>query len=948
MNKTFLSLCVACLSTFSLAQTAPVTTQRLYLSGHGCDDPVAWDFFCTDGANSGKWTTIGVPSCWELQGFGTYQYGMRFYGKINPEGIADEQGKYRFNFTLPEAWKGWQIELVFEAVMTECEGTINGRKAGSAHQGGFSPFRWDVSDRVFFGSKQNRLELTVSKESHSNAQTNLAERRADYWNFGGIIRPVYVEARPVCAIQRMAIDALHSGDFSADVFLTRVVPDACLRTRILDDRGKVVAQTEIPVRSDQAQVQLKAPKVRAWSAETPVRYTAEVSLVSAAGKVLHVAEQKFGFRTIELREHDGLFVNGNRINVRGVNRHSFRPESGRTLSYAKNLEDVELIKSMNMNAVRLSHYPADPEFLDICDSLGLYVMEELSGWHWAHDTQNGKKLVAEMVKRDVNHPCILWWSNGNEGGFNYDLESTFAALDKQGRSVLYPWSNRNGYETKHYRSYGESADYMRQPELFMPTEFLHGLYDGGHGAGLYDYWQMMYPHPRTVGGFLWDLADEGVVRTDRNGLIDNVGNFGADGIVGPHHEKEGSFFTIQQLWCPVYVETDARGRWSEFELSADARQWLLTLHNRYDFLNLNTCSFKYEYVALPEGSQAGAVPAEKVLQSATLKGPDAAPRTSAVLPIPTCKEQADMLRLSVSDAEGRQLMQWGIDLKQWVHEKAQVSAEKSDRKASASLAICLDPVTGYLQQISAHGKTCSLGQGPRFIATRRSDRSFDQFYNHDDKQAEQKKTEYTLYTDPGVLVRIDTLSETQFTVHYALGCLDSVQYTLDDTKGDVHVHAFYHFTGVVDLMGVMFDYPEQLVQRKSWMGMGPYRIWQNRMHGPQFGCWSTAYNDPVPGESFEYPEFKGYFANVHWMSLQSAEGCLQLTNLQSEQNYVGVYTPRDGRDHILYTLPETGLSLLRVIPAVRNKVNTTDLNGPSAQPFWARGNYDADFVLHFE
>lgn len=939
MNKFFLSAGIALCAVCASAQSADTQTLRKYLSGHGCDDMVNWDFYCTDGMNSGKWTHIGVPSCWELQGFGTYQYGMRFYGKIKPEGIADEQGKYRYEFTLPKVWEGRQIELVFEAVMTECEGIINGRKAGNAHQGGFSPFRWDVSDRVFFGDKKNRLELTVSKESHSNPQTNLAERRADYWNFGGIIRPVYIESRPAHCIQRVAINAGQSGTFQADVYLNHAVAGAKLNTRILDAKGKEVGKTETPVRGDVAQVQLQARNIETWSAETPVRYTAEISLYNAQGKLLHTALQKFGFRTIELRESDGLFINGHRINVRGVNRHSFRPESGRTLSYQKNLEDVQLIKSMNMNAVRLSHYPADPEFLDICDSLGLYVMEELSGWHWAHDTQNGKKLVTEMVTRDVNHPSIIWWSNGNEGGFNYDLETTFTDLDPQKRSVLYPWSNRSGYETKHYRSYGESADYMRKPELFMPTEFLHGLYDGGHGAGLYDYWQMMYHHPRTVGGFLWDLADEGVLRVDRDGFIDNVGNFGADGIMGPHFEKEGSYYTIRQLWCPVYVESDAHGKLTGLQLSEDGQYWQLELQNRYDFLNLNTCSFKYEYVSLPHCSSKANEKDQKVLKSATLKGPDVATRTSGVLQIPVSdNSEAGLLRITAIDTFGQEVMQWGAALP-YQHG---VSFRVKD------FHVGLDPQTGCLSDVSVNGHKISLSKGPKFVAARRSDRSLDQFYNHDDKQAEQKKTEYSLFKDPGKLQCIDTLGENQITVRYRLGCLDSVQYRIDAEKGCIFMHAYYNFTGVVDLMGIAFDYPEQKVQSKTWVGKGPYRVWQNREHGPQYGFWQTDYNDPIPAESFEYPEFKGYFSQVQWMSLKTDEGYIMLANLKPDEDYVGVYTPRDGRDHILYQLPETGLSLLRVIPAVRNKVNTTDLNGPSAQPYWASGQFESEFILHFE
>lgn len=934
MNKLFLSLSLCMLTASAMAQSTK--TERQYLSGHGCDDMVQWDFFCTDGANSGQWTKIGVPSCWELQGFGTYQYGMRFYGKETPEGIANEEGKYRYEFKLPKEWAGRQIELVFEAAMTECVAFINGRKAGNAHQGGFSPFRLDVSDRIFCGDKVNKLEVTVSKESTTNTKTNLAERRADYWNFGGIIRPVYIESRPASAIQRVAVNAQMDGAFVADVYLNHTVQGAKVVTTILDDKGKVVGKAETPVRSDQAKVTLQAQKVTNWSAETPVRYTAHFVLQNAEGRVLHEEDQKFGFRTIELREHDGLYINGHRINVRGANRHSFRPESGRTLSYQKNLEDVELMKSMNMNACRLSHYPADPEFLDICDSLGLYVMEELSGWHWAHDTMNGKKLVREMVTRDVNHPSIIWWSNGNEGGFNYELEDSFYEFDPQHRSVLYPWSNRNGYETKHYRSYGESQDYMREPELFMPTEFLHGLYDGGHGAGLYDYWQMMYPHPRCVGGFLWVLADEGVVRTDKDGFIDNVGNYGADGIVGPHHEKEGSYYTIKQLWCPVYVESDQKGNLTG--LKNLVNHYALNVENRYDFLNLNTVSFRYEYVALPHCSADASAKEVKVLKSATQKGPDAAPHTKATLKIPAYTGDANMLRITAIDQYDKEIMQWSVA----VPYKHGINFKVDNFQAD------IDSKSGLLNGVDVNGHHISLAGGPRFVAARRSDRSLDQFYNHDDKQAEKKKTLYTSFQDVGVLAALDTVAPNHIVARYQLGCMDSVHYTLMPDKGCIIIDAHYNFQGVVDLMGVMFDYPEEKVQSKQWVGNGPYRVWQNRMHGPQYGFWETDYNDPVPGESFEYPEFKGYFSDVNWMSLRTEEGRIMIANLQPSEDCVGIYQPRDGRDGILYTLPSTGISLMRVIPAVRNKVNTTDLNGPSAQPFWANGQYVARFILHFE
>ena len=920
-----------------------VETQRQYLSGHGCDDMVQWDFQCTDGRNAGKWTKIGVPSCWELQGFGTYQYGMRFYGKATPEGIADEKGLYKTEFTLPEAWQGRQIQLVFEAAFTEIHVQINGRKAGNGtYQGGFTRHTIDVSDRVFFGKKKNRLEVEVLKES-TNPQVNLAERRADYWNFGGIWRPVFIVSKPSQNIQRVAIDAKADGFFTADVFLNRAVPGSQVVVDLVDDKGKKIATSPTYIiAGDKAKAQFRTDNPKLWNAEQPNLYTAIFTLKDANGKVLHVERQKFGFRTIEYRhtyagdKEDGVFINGQKVIFKGVNRHSFRPESGRTLSKAKNIEDVLLIKSMNMNAVRLSHYPADPEFLDACDSLGLYVECEQPGWHWAHETIVGSQIVEEMVTRDVNHPSIIFWSNGNEGGFNYELEPVFSKYDIQQRVVLYPWANRNGFETKHYRSWGETAEYMRQKEIFMPTEFLHGLYDGGHGAGLKDYWKLMMSNPRCAGGFLWDLMDQAVVRTDQNGILDPVGNFGSDGIVGPHMEKEGSFYTIREVWSPV--------QWKYLDSGN------ITIENCYNFINLKDCKFTYKLLKMPAYGEKEV----KVLKEGVFESPDAAPGQRAQFRVP--KSDADMIQLTATDPYGQEIFTWGYKLvtrvgvlnKRTLRENTQqyTYTENDDLLVvkHGNRQYTFNKTTGYLMGVSVDGKKLSFGNGPRFVAAKRADRSQDGFFNHDDKQAFQKKTEYTEYADQGVFAGF-TLNDSTLVGNYQHGSLEKVTWRfLND--GGLYMDVRSNFFGVVDLMGICFDYPEQMVKSKTWVGKGPYRVWQNRMEGPQYGLWQNDYNDPIPGESWEYPEFKGYFSNVSWIKFDTTEGQFGIEGLNLK---VGVYTPRDGRDHLLYNLPETGIAILNTIPAVRNKVNTTDLNGPSAQPYWSKwGNPSVTAILRFE
>lgn len=265
------------------AKADDVNTRIKYLSGRGCDDMVPWDFYCTDGLNSGKWTKIGVPSCWDVQGFGHTQYGYSYntwnmFPATAP--VADETGYYKYAFTIPQDWAGKQVEIVFEASMTDTEVKINGQIAGERHQGGFSPFRYDVTDKLRWDGSANLLEVKVDKES-SNRTMNLAQRRCDFWNFGGIIRPVYLVAKPESNIERVAINAGMDGRFHADCLVRNAGDGWTVRTTILDQTGKKVRDNRKRV----GEASLCSPsfalsKFHLWTAETPYLYTAVFSLVN--------------------------------------------------------------------------------------------------------------------------------------------------------------------------------------------------------------------------------------------------------------------------------------------------------------------------------------------------------------------------------------------------------------------------------------------------------------------------------------------------------------------------------------------------------------------------------------------------------------------------------------------------------------------------------------------
>jgi len=450
---------------------------------------------------------------------------------------------------------------------------------------------------------------------------------------------------------------------------------------------------------------------------------------------------------------------------------------------------------------------------------------------------------------------------------------------------------------------------------------------------LKDYWKLMMSNPRCAGGFLWDLMDQGVVRTDMNNIVDCMGNFGADGIVGPHMEREGSFHTIREVWSPIQVTWD----------------YDIYVKNCYDFTNLKDCQFSYRLLDMPAYGETKV----KVLKEGKFTSPDVAPGKTGKLEIG--KINADVIELTAIDPHGQEIFTWRKRhmvkpnnlIIRYLRQNPQDYQMNEDADkltvSNGNRQYTFDKKTGRLMGVSVSGKTISFGNGPRFIAAKRSDRSDDGFYNHDDKEAFQKKTQYTEYADQGAFAGF-TISDSTLVANYIHGSLEKVTYRfLKD--GGLYMNAEYYYNGVVDLMGICFDYPEEKVKSKTWVGKGPGRVWQNRMEGPQYGLWQNEYNDPIPGESFEYPEFKGYFAKVRWMQLQTTEGKIGIEQMGST---IGVYTPRDGRDHLLYTLPETGISILKAIPAVRNKVNTTDLNGPSAQPHWAKGYHMIGATFVFE
>jgi hypothetical protein len=920
---------ICALISYSWLPSAGTETERIYLSGRDKDHTVNWDFMCTTGAKSAEWTSISVPSNWDVLGFGMLNY------KKDIETALDEHGLYRYKFDAPKAWVDKRVFIVFEGSMTDTTVRINGQTAGPIHQGGFYRFKYEVTDLLKLGD-QNLLEVDVAKHS-ANESVNKAERTADYWVFGGIYRPVYLEVVPQQFIERVAINAQAVGNFTADVFVDGDTGANRIEAQIVELNGTPVSEPfAVELAGETARLTTEIKEPRQWTAETPNLYRVEFRLLRG-DKVVHRTSERFGFRTVEVRQGDGIYVNGKRVVLKGVNRHSTWPDSGRCLSEEVHRLDIETIKDMNMNAVRMSHYPPDVEFLNLCDELGLYVLDELAGWHWHYDTPTGRKLAKSLVKRDVNHPCVLFWDNGNEGGFNVALDEVFREFDPQKREVLHAWEAYRFINTAHYLEYdrakvasqgaptrhGPTEVYQEWEDvndpnkyIYMPTEMLHGLYDGGGGAGLADYWKLMRKSPVLGGGFMWVLFDEGIKRPD--GSIDCAGNQGPDGLVGPYRQREGSFYTVKEIWSPIVV---TRGN-----------NDTLTIENRYDITNAKECKLTWQLRRMRGPHEKGA--GFTVVAEDTVPVPHIPPGKDGTLALnlPDAHD-ADVLAVRVDDPHGRELWTWAWPLKQFAPSQIlprngkppmpQLTETAGGLKIlSGECEFSIDKKTGLLSRVERAGKQFSFGNGP--IAT--SGESTLKSLTHNSRDG---------------LLSVVTIFE---------GALKTVSWRFNGT-GAAECAYTYHAEGPRDYYGVTFDYPEKLVRGKKWLGDGPFRVWKNRCHGVSLNVWENKYNNTITGYSaWEYPEFKGCFSNVRWLQLDTKEGPITIVP-DNNETFVQVLTPEFPPDELegetKVNLPKCGIALLDAIPPVGSKFKTAATTGPKGQPNVGKGTYHGSVSFYF-
>ena len=908
--------------------------ERIYLSGTGTDYTRTWEFYCSKGQNSGKWKSIEVPSCWELQGFGEYTYG-RYY-TIKGAKPSDETGIYRYRFLTPDCGKNDRIKLFFDGVMTDAEVRVNGNPAGQIHQGAFYRFSYDITS-LLKAEGENLLEVKVAKQS-ANKSVNAAERRADWWLYGGIYRPVWLEVVPDVSMEHFILDARADGSLRASVRMAGNAEGHVLAVSIrgLKDgkplrtlQGKEQVSCPLATSGRETEFTCKWSDVKVWNIEAPELYVARLELKDRSGNVIQVREERIGFRTIEFFPQDGIYLNGTRLIVKGINRHSFSVDGGRTTSAAMSRQDALLIKEMNMNAVR-SHYPPDEHFLDMCDSLGLVYIDELSGWHGRYDTETGARLIREMVERDVNHPSVILWSNGNEGGWNTDNDSLFCKYDKfQRRHVIHPWADFDGLDTHHYPAYLTGvARFTNGYKVFMPTEFMHAMYDQGGGAGLRDFWDRWMTNPMFAGGFIWVFCDEAPKRSDRGGVLDSDGSNAPDGVVGPRREKEGSFYAIRSQWSPVQIKP---------LLITEHFDGSFFVSNEYIYTNLKDCRMTYEVLSCDIPMQ-GAVSRILARGEVTLPALSPGETGKARFSLPASFAEGDVLKLEAFDRDGHRICDWSFPIRlanpYFQRHLAQVSTGLSGNTVSArnngkeivlkseKVSVTFDAATGMILRVLSGNTEIPLTNGPVAVGMK------------------------MLYQPASSYVRQDS-EEAVFCARYKGGA-DSIVWRLT-SQGLLYMDAVllnrasggggfddaFMDTEVYNL-GLTFSYPERICKGMKWLGRGPYRVWKNRIPGTNYGIWHKDYNNTVTGESYDnlvYPEFKGYHANMYWATFESDTAPFTVYS-RTDGIFYRVFTPEEPKGSAKRTMPEFpegDISFLLDIPAICS-FKPIEQQGPNSQP----------------
>ncbi|MCQ2266737.1 MAG: DUF4981 domain-containing protein [Bacteroidaceae bacterium] len=581
---------------------------RFRFEQHHQNRPVGFE---TVNYDDSQWEMFPVPGMFELNGHGDaiyknigYAWATQFENKpCYVEEKNNYTGSYRRWLEIPASWKGQQVLLHVGSATSNLTVWVNGREVGYSEDSKTAA-EFDLTRYLRPGQK-NLICMQVMRWCDGSYFED-----QDMWRLTGIAREVYLYARPQQHISDLRIvRADMQGQL--EVLLSAPAAKGCHAALTLcDKKGHTLWQTEQTVKAASHTFSTQISQPLLWSAETPHLYTLTLTLSDANGKVLERIPQKVGFRTVEIKDGQ-MLVNGLPILIKGTDRHEIDPDGGYVVPVSRMISDIMTLKALNINAVRTSHYPNDPRWYDLCDSLGIYLVAEAN--LESHGMGYGKESLAhrtdlyrhhiERNEHNVqvlkNHPSIITWSMGNEAGMGVNFERVYDWLKQYDttRPVQYERAGADPHTDimcPMYADYEWCERYLSKPQTrpLIQCEYAHAM--GNSMGGFKDYWDLVRKHPQYQGGFIWDFADQALRQRNEYGkTIWTYGgdygrypatdhNFNCNGFVNPDRRPHPDAFEVRQQYQNV---------WAEF---VDADKGVLEVSNEHFFRSLSHLTLNWE------------------------------------------------------------------------------------------------------------------------------------------------------------------------------------------------------------------------------------------------------------------------------------------------------------------------------------------------------------------
>ena len=811
-----------------------------------------------------------VPSNWAVLGYEEPVYrGFK-------DDVASE-GFYIRKFKFPKSFRGKRVLLHFGGVWNSAEVWLNGHLLGR-HDSGYTSFSFNVSD-CYRADTINTLAVRV-RQVYPGYKTDTY----DDWTLGGIYRDVTLEAMP----RKQWIDHVtatthfDSSYKNADLEVRTVVAntqkntlpgnypspgkDYTLRLMLTDREGKTVANENVKVKghvstSRETKHTLHLTSPQKWTAETPYLYTLCVELLGEDGQPTHTYKEKIGIREVSTR--DGVLrINGQPVKLRGVNRHDEHPDVGRAVGPKHWLEDLQKMKQANVNYIRACHYQHAKGFIEMCDSIGMYVGAEVSlggASQMMYDPGFISHVMLrcqETVERDLNNPSIIYWSVGNEDPFTYmHLRAirTVKGIDPT-RPVLMPWNASEALPEEidilapHYwTSYEYDSLAAQSKRPIVTTEYVHAYGEMRFG-GLEDCFKALHKHPAGAGGAVWMWADQGIkTPTKRDekvygSIVKNdpylrVSSAGWDGITDSYRRPTRDFWEVKAVYAPVYPDVES------VILPKSAKTVNIPIRNDYDFLSLSDVTIDWQVFvddklvssgtgsvnALPHGVDNLSV---NVKEIGTLKA-----------------EETAYVQLSFKRANGEEIARKYVELKPATATKSGLKLQKLsvDEKAGHVLVKCGTTVfdfsrqTGLPVSMTKDGKKTldglrptiwhRLNEGDQIIKNRDFKKGTDpEVFTAEGRSMDVSDQGKTIVIRSSVAYRID--DNNTFTADYVSTIDEMGRLTIDYT---IRPQVQMTYLPVVG-MAVKMTTPNDMQQ---WLGLGPDDAYPNKKAACILGVWDA-------------------------------------------------------------------------------------------------------------